>query len=169
MLWNEFTLEATKSVAPSVQSYWDTWVSVMLNKVEIEWNEKPQSRIVDFNCIWLLLRDRVLTRLISPTFGQCRIWPSCRRSSNERLPVSWTRTSLRTAWCLVTIQRTGRNTRLKQPCTRLVWCADVGWCAGGDTVWLARPLSGLRLRRSRYPAAWTRSRIWCDEHRARVK
>jgi len=55
MLWNECTLEATKSVAPSVQSYWDTWVSVMLNKVEIEWNEKPQSRIVDFSCIWLLL------------------------------------------------------------------------------------------------------------------
>ena len=24
------------------------------------------------------------------------------------------------------------------------------------------------LRRSRYPAAWTRSRIWCDENRARV-
>ena len=37
-----------------------------------------------------------------------------------------------------------------------------------STAWLARPLSGLRLRRSRYPAAWTRSRIWSDEHCARV-
>ena len=39
---------------------------------------------------------------------------------------------------------------------------------GGDTAWLARPLSGVRLRRPRYPAAWTRSCIWSDEHCARV-
>jgi len=34
--------------------------------------------------------------------------------------------------------------------TRLVWRAAVGWCTGGDTAWLARPLSGFRLRRPRY-------------------
>jgi len=57
-------------------------------------------------------RDRVTL----PTFGQCRIWPLCRRSLNERQPVSSTRIYLRTVCCLVISRRIDRSIQPKQRC-----------------------------------------------------